>query len=67
MYESSKSLVDIDRSEVETLSDIRPRSVPALVLISRAVSSVGVVYRSNGPNTGSNPGEGQIRKKTVDG
>ena len=30
--------------------------VPDLELISRAVSSVGVMYRSSGPNTGSNPG-----------
>ena len=35
----------------------------ALELISRAASSVGVMYRSNGRNTGSNPGEGRIRKK----
>ena len=34
-----------------------------LELISRAASSVGVLYRSLGPNTGSNPGGGQIPKK----
>ena len=45
------------------LSDDRPGSVPALELISRAVSSVGVIYRSHRPNTGSNPGGGQIPKK----
>ena len=45
------------------LSDNRPGSVPALELISRAASSVGVMYRSHGPNTGSNPGGGQIPKK----
>ena len=37
--------------------------VPALELISRATSSVGVMYRSHGPNTGSNPRGGQIPKK----
>ena len=31
--------------------------------IYRAASSVGVMYRSHGPNTGSNPGGGQIPKK----
>ena len=41
----------------------RPRSAPALELISRAESSVGVMYRSSGPNTGSNPGGGRILKK----
>ena len=40
----------------------RPGSVPALELISRAASSVGVMYRTHGPNTGSNPG-GKIPKK----
>ena len=30
---------------------------------SRAASSVGVMYRVSGPNTGSNPGGGQIQKK----
>ena len=40
-----------------------PRSDPALELHSRAASSVGVMYRSSGPNTGSNPGEGRILKK----
>ena len=45
------------------LSDDRPGSVPALDLISRAASSVGAMYRSHGPNTGSNPGGGQIQKK----
>ena len=47
------------------LSDVQPRSAPALELISRAKSSVGVMYRSSGPNTGSNPGGGQILKKSV--
>ena len=28
------------------------------------MSSVGVMYCSSGPNTGSNPGRGQILKKT---
>ena len=44
-------------------SDAWPRSVPALELHSRAESSVGVMYRSSGPNTGSNPGGGRILKK----
>ena len=43
--------------------DNRPRSEPALELHSRAVSIVGVVYRSSGPNTGSNFGGGLILKK----
>ena len=47
------------------LSDVRPRSVPALELHSRAESSVGVMYRFRGPNTGSNPGERQILKKNL--
>ena len=33
--------------------------------ISRAASSVGVMYHVSGPNTGSNPGGGRIQKKTV--
>ena len=33
-------------------SDLQPRSEPALELHSRAASSVGVMYRSSGPNTG---------------
>ena len=33
--------------------------------ISRAVSSVGVMYPSHGPNTGSIPGGGQIPKKLL--
>ena len=43
--------------------DDRPGSVPALELISRAMSSVGVMYRSHHPNTRSNPGGGQMPKK----
>ena len=35
----------------------------ALELISRAASSVEVMYRSHGPNTGSNPKEGRYKKK----
>ena len=31
--------------------------------ISRAASSVGVMYHFSGPNTGSNPGGGWIIKK----
>ena len=46
-----------------SISDNRPGSVPPLELISRAASSVGVMYRSHGPNTGSNLGGGQIPKK----
>ena len=46
-----------------TISDARPRSAPALELHSRAASSIGVMYRFRGPNTGSNPGGGQILKK----
>ena len=44
------------------LTDVRPRSAPALELLSRATSSVGVMYRSSSPNTGSNPGEWRIKK-----
>ena len=44
-------------------SDIRSRSEHALELHSRAVSSVGVLYRSSGPNTGRNPGGGRILLK----
>ena len=50
--------------------DVRPRSAPALELvalprsgephISRAASSVRVMYCVSGPNTGSNPRGGQI-------
>ena len=32
-------------------------------VISRAASSVGVMYRVSGPNKGSNPGGGQILNK----
>ena len=55
------------------LSDVRSRSAPALELvavprsgephISRAASSVGVMYCVSGPNTGSNPGGERIQKK----
>ena len=44
-------------------SDLRPRSEPALELHRRAVSSVGVMYRYSGPNTGSSSGGGRIQKK----
>ena len=44
-------------------SDIRPRSEPGLELHSRAASSVGVMYRSSDPNTGSNHGGGRILEK----
>ena len=54
------------------LSNIRPRSAPALELvflprsgephISRATLSVGVMYHFSGPNTGGNPGGGWILK-----
>ena len=44
------------------LSDSRPRSEPALELHSRAASSVGIMYHSSGPNTGSNTGGGWIQK-----
>ena len=43
-------------------SNVWPRSEPALELYSRAASNVGVMYRSRGPNTGSNPVEGRIKK-----
>ena len=33
--------------------------------ISRAASSVGVMYRVSGPNTGSNPGGGRILNKKI--
>ena len=49
----------------DSTSDVQPRSAPALELLSRAVSSVGVMYRSSGPDTGSNPGEGRILKKLL--
>ena len=49
------------------------KSAPALELVAlprscephigRATSSVGVMYRVSGPNTGSNPGGGRILKK----
>ena len=44
-------------------SDLRPRSEPVLKLHSRAASSAGVIYRSSGPNTGSNSRGGWIVKK----
>ena len=43
----------------------RPRSEPALELHSRVTSSVGVMYCSSGPSTGSNPKGGRILKKTL--
>ena len=45
------------------LYDTRPGSVPALELISRATSIVGVMYHIHIPNIGSSPGGGQIPKK----
>ena len=50
---------------VSNLSDVRPRSAPALEVISRAESSVGVIYHSSGPNTGRNPEGGRILKKKL--
>ena len=49
----------------DSVSDVRsrPRSAPALELISRAASNVDVMYRSSVPTTGSNPGGGRILKK----
>ena len=47
------------------LSNDRPRSEPALELYSRATTSVGIMYRSSGPNTGSNSEGGWIQKKKV--
>ena len=41
------------------LSNVWPRSAQ---LISRAASSVGLMYRCSGPNKGSNSGEGRIKK-----
>ena len=54
---------DIEDKALLNPSDARPRSAPALELHSRAESSVGVMYRSSSPNTGSNPGGGWILKK----
>ena len=48
------------------LPDIQLRSEATLELQSRAVSSVGVMYCSSSPNTGSNSGGGQILKKNSD-
>ena len=50
---------------LDVITNVRPRSAPNLELLSRAVSSVGVMYRSSGPNTGSNPGGGRILKKVT--
>ena len=44
------------------LSDDRPGSVPALELISRAASSVGVMYGSTVPTQGVIPEEGGYKK-----
>ena len=49
---------------MHVIADVQPRSAPALELISRAVSSVGVMYRSSSPNTEGNAGEeGGYKKK----
>ena len=42
---------------------IQPRSEPALELHSRAASSVGPMYRSSSPNTGSSSGGRRTLKK----
>ena len=42
---------------------LKAKQKSALELISRAASSVGVMYRSHDPNTGSYPGGGEIPKK----
>ena len=49
-----------------TISDNRPRSVPALKLLSRAASSVGI-YRTipTVPTQGAIPEEGGKEKKEV--
>ena len=48
------------------LSNVQPRSEPALDLNSRAASSVGVMYCSNNPNTKSNSGgRWKPRKKNL--
>ena len=36
---------------------------PCYYSVSRAASSVGVMYRISGPNTGTNPGGGRILKQ----
>ena len=43
--------------------DLRPRLEPALELHSRTASSVGIMYRYSGPNTGSSSRGGRIQKK----
>ena len=61
--------LDFLRSEKITIliesTYVRLRSAPTLELLSRATSSVGVMYRSSGPNIGSNPEEGWILKKIL--
>ena len=47
------------------LSDIWPRSEPALELHSRVASSVGIMYHSSGPNTGSNFVGWRTQKNTI--
>ena len=57
---NSDQLVSITRID----GYIQPKSEPALELYSRATSSVGVTYRSSGPNTGSNS-RGRTQKKII--
>ena len=49
--QSTRSLVEIHNS------------LGCVIYISRAASSVGVMYHFGGPNTGSNPGGGWMKKK----
>ena len=53
------------QNKLLNLSNVQPRSEPALELYNRAASSVFVMYRSSGPNTGSNSGGGWILKKNL--
>ena len=53
-------------TKLHNQSDVRPISEPALELYSRATSGVGVMYRSSGPNTGSNSRGGRILKKPIE-
>ena len=47
---------------MRTLPIASVKQKTTLELLSKAASSVGVMYRSSGPKTGCNPEEGRIQK-----
>ena len=64
MYQHARTIKGHRVKVKKVCREINQQICPAVVAWSvKAASNVGVMYRSHGPNTGSNPGGGQIPKK----